>query len=103
MSPVSRRTRDNGVRQALGARRITVLKVVLRDAAILLLTGIAIGLTATVGFASLLRTMLSGTGSRNPRVLVAVCIVVALAGLLAAFLPALRAAGVEPMQALRTD
>src|SRR5207245_11695210 len=53
---------------ALGARRITVLKMVLRDAAVLLLTGIAIGLTATVASASLLRTMLYGTGSRNPQV-----------------------------------
>jgi predicted permease len=103
MYSVSRRTREIGVRLALGARRITVLKMVLRDAAILLLTGIAIGLTATVASASLLRTMLYGTGSRNPQVLVAVCIVVALAGLLAAFLPALRAAAIEPMQALRTE
>src|SRR6266566_2461693 len=103
MYSVSRRTREIGVRLALGAQRSTVLKMVLRDAAIHLLTGIAIGLTATIASASLLRTMLYGTGSRNPQVLVAVCIVVALAGLLAAFLPALRAAAVEPMQALRTD
>jgi predicted permease len=103
MYSVSRRTREIGVRLALGAQRSTVLKMVLRDAAILLLTGIAIGLTATVASASLLRTMLYGTGSRNPQVLAAVCIVVALAGLLAAFLPALRAAAVEPIRALRTD
>jgi putative ABC transport system permease protein len=47
--------------------------------------------------------MLYGTGSRNPWVLAAVCVVVALAGLLAALLPALRASAVEPMQALRTE
>jgi len=100
---VSRRTREIGVRLALGAQRSTVLKMVLRDAAIRILTGIAIGLTATVASASLFRTMLYGTGSRNPRVLASVCIVVALAGILAALLPALRAAAVEPIQALRTD
>ncbi len=103
MYSVSRRTREIGVRLALGAQRSTVLTMVLRDAAIHLLTGTAIGLTATVASASLLTTMLYGTGSRNPQVLVAGCIVVALTGLLAAFVPALRAAAVEPMQALRTD
>jgi putative ABC transport system permease protein len=103
MYSVSRRTREIGVRLALGANRRTVLKMVLRDAAILLLPGIAIGLTGALVFASVLRTMLYGTGSRNPWVLAAVCVVVALAGLLAALLPALRASAVEPMQALRTE
>jgi len=77
--------------------------MVFRDAAILLLTGIAIGLGATVECASVLRTTLYGTGSRNPQVLMAVCIVGALAGLLATLLPALRAAAVAPLQALRSD
>ena len=77
--------------------------MVFRDAAILLLTGIAAGLAATVAFASVLRAMLYGADSRNPQVLAAVCIVVALSGFLATLLPALRAAAVQPLQALRMD
>jgi putative ABC transport system permease protein len=100
---VSRRTREIGVRLALGAQRSTVLKMVLRDAATLLTVGIVIGLTAAIASASVLKTMLYGTGSRDPLVLAAVCIVLAAAGLLAAYLPALRAAAIEPMKALRTE
>ena len=100
---VSRRTREIGVRLALGAQRTAVLSMVLRDAAVLIGLGIGIGIAATLASASLLRTMLYGTGSRNPLVLSAVCLVVALTALLAAYLPALRAAAIEPMQALRME
>jgi putative ABC transport system permease protein len=100
---VSRRTREIGVRLALGAQRTTVLGMVLKDAAVLIGLGIGIGIAATLASASLLRTMLYGTGSRNPLVLSAVCLVVALSAFLAAYLPALRAAAIEPMQALRME
>ena len=100
---VSRRTREIGVRMALGAQRSTVLKMVLREASILLATGIAIGTAAALASASVLRSMLYGTGSRNPVVLIEVCIAVAVAGLLAAYIPAFRAAKVDPMVALRYE
>jgi len=103
MYSVSRRTREIGVRLALGAQRPMVLRMVLRDASLLLASGIAIGLVATLSFASVLKTMLYGTASRDPLVLAAVCAVVAITGLVAAYLPALRAAAIEPMQALRVD
>jgi predicted permease len=103
MYSVSRRTREIGVRLALGAQRAMVLRMVLRDATVLLGLGIAIGLMATLAFASVLKTMLYGTASRDPWVLAAVCGVVAATGLLAAYLPALRAAAIEPMRALRVD
>ena len=100
---VSRRTREIGVRLALGAQRVIVMRMVLREAAILLSAGIAIGLAASLVGGSALKTMLYGTATRDPLVLTAVCIVVALAGLISAYLPALRAAAIEPMEALRTD
>jgi predicted permease len=100
---VARRTREIGVRMALGARRGIVLKMVLRDAAILLGIGIAVGVAASLISASVLQSMLYGTGSRNPLVLTLVCIAVALAGLIAAYVPAFRAASIEPMQALRSE
>jgi ABC-type antimicrobial peptide transport system permease subunit len=77
--------------------------MVLRDAAVLVVVGMAIGITATVASASVLQTLLYGTASRNPVVLMGVCGVVALAGLVAAWLPARRAASVDPMRALRAE
>jgi putative ABC transport system permease protein len=100
---VSRRTREIGVRIALGAQRSTVLKMVLRDASILLASGIAMGMAAALASASVLESMLYGTGSRNPVVLMEVCVAVAAAGLLAAYIPALRAAKVDPLVALRYE
>jgi len=100
---VTRRTREIGVRMALGAERGAVLTMVLRDAAILLGAGIVLGIAAALISASVLRDMLYGTGSRNPLVLALVCAVVALAGVAAAFFPARRAARVDPMVALRYE
>ena len=100
---VSRRTREIGVRLALGAQRAMVMHMVLREAAILLGTGVAIGLVASLAGGSALKTMLYGTTARDPLVLTVVCFVVALAGLISAYLPAMRAAAIEPMEALRAD
>jgi putative ABC transport system permease protein len=100
---VTRRTREIGVRMALGAERGAVLAMVLRDAARLLGAGILLGIAAALGSASVLQGMLYGTGSRNPAVLALVCATVALAGIGAASVPAWRAAKVDPMVALRYE
>lgn len=100
---VARRTREIGLRLALGAERARVMRMVLRDAATLLGAGITIGLVAALFSGSLLTRMLYGAGPRDPLILAAVCAGVATAGLLAAYLPALRAASIEPMEALRTE
>ena len=103
MYSVSRRTREIGVRMALGAQRSMVLIMVLRSAATLLAIGIVIGMVATLASTSALKSMLYGTGSRNPAVLALVCVAVAFAGLIAAYIPALRATKVDPMVALRYE
>jgi putative ABC transport system permease protein len=100
---VARRTREIGLRLALGAQRAVVLRMVLRDAALLVGSGIAIGLVGAFLTGPVLAKMLFGAGPRDPFILSVVCAGVALAGMVAAYVPALRAASIEPMQALRTE
>jgi ABC-type lipoprotein release transport system permease subunit len=100
---VSRRTREIGIRMALGAQRITVLRAILGEAAILLGIGIAIGITVSLASASLLKDMLYGTTAHDPLVFAWVVVVVAASGLIAAYFPAYRAASIHPIQALRDE
>ena len=100
---VSRRTREFGVRIALGASRSTVLSMVLKEAVVLLAVGLALGLTASLATERLLQSALFGASSFDPTVLGLSALLVALTGLLAAYLPARRATKVDPMVALRYE
>lgn len=100
---VSRRTREIGVRMALGAQRASMLRMILLDAAILLSSGIAIGTACALASTSILESMLYGIGARDSKIIASVCFALALVGMLAAYVPAWRAARVDPMVALRYE
>jgi predicted permease len=100
---VARRTREIGVRMAIGAQRVDILRMVLREAGLLLGVGLGVGLAASLAGAQLLRSLLFGIAPRDPIMLAAMCGVLLLTGLFAAWWPASRAAATEPMQALRME
>jgi len=100
---VSRRTREIGVRMALGAQRGTVYSMVMRQAGGLTLVGLAIGLVGSVGASLLMRKLLFGVQAWDAPTLAGVALLLGLASMAASFLPARRAASVNPMDALRAE
>ena len=100
---VSRRKREIGLRMALGACGSDVSREVVRSAARLILAGSAIGVLCAVLGARVLESFLYGVGPRDPAVIVAAPVVLAVIALLASMGPARRAASVEPMAALRQE
>jgi len=100
---VSRRTREIGVRMALGARRGDVLRMVLGSGLRLASVGIALGLAGALAASRLLGSLLFDTSPINPLIFCLAAALLAATAVVASFLPARRAASVEPMQALRTE
>ncbi len=100
---VSERTREFGVRMALGATRGWVLRMVLRQGLVLIACGLALGLVAAAVFSKALSAYLFDTPPRDPFVLAAVALVFVVAGLLACLGPARRATGVDPLVALKAE
>jgi predicted permease len=100
---VSQRTREIGVRMALGAQRGTVYQMVMRQAGWLTLIGVTFGLACAIGTSMLMRNVLFGVAAWDVPTLALVAGVLAAASLLASFLPARRAASVNPCEALRAE
>jgi putative ABC transport system permease protein len=98
---VEQRTSEIGVRMALGANRGQVTKLVLRGAFLQIGIGLAIGIPAAIGAGRLMTTQLFGVKPWDPIMLALAVLMLSLAAVLASVIPARRAAGVEPMVALR--
>lgn len=100
---VSQRTREIGVRMALGAQRGAVYRLVMRQAGWLIGAGLAIGLVCAVGTSLGMRSLLFGVQAWDAMTLGGVGVLLGLASLAASFLPAHRAASVNPVEALRAE
>jgi macrolide transport system ATP-binding/permease protein len=100
---VSQRTREIGVRMALGAQRAAVYRLILKEAGWLIAIGIVIGLGCSIAAATLMRGLLFGVRSWDLPTLAAVTILLAVSAFLASYFPARRAASINPVDALRAE
>jgi ABC-type antimicrobial peptide transport system permease subunit len=100
---VTQRTREIGVRMALGAQRSSVYRLVMRQAGWLTVAGLAIGLVCSVGASLFMRNLLFGVQAWDAVTLSCVAVLLGLAAMGASFMPARRAASVNPVEALRAE
>jgi len=100
---VNRRTREVGIRMALGAKRRDVLLLILKNASLLVVSGLVLGFACTWIATRLLKSFLFGVSQHDPFTVATVSALLLVCGLIAAFVPARRAASIDPMQALRTE
>ena len=100
---ISRRTMEIGVRMALGAQRREVLRMVLLESFSVAAVGLSVGIPASLAAATTLRSMLYGLSSSDPLTILVAFAGITMVTLAAAFLPAHRAASIDPMRALRME
>jgi hypothetical protein len=100
---VARRTSEIGVRLALGARPDRIVRDIIREALLVALAGLALGLPIALAASTLVRSRLFGMSAADPATIAVVIVALTIAAVAAALVPALRAAGIDPMRALRCD
>jgi predicted permease len=100
---VSQRTRELGVRMALGAERADILWLILRHALVLLAAGVAIGLATAWAASGIMRSFLYGLSRYDAATIVLIVLALGVCGVAASYLPARRAAAIDPIEALRTE
>jgi putative ABC transport system permease protein len=100
---VSQRTREIGVRMALGARPASMLHVFIRQGVLLAVIGVGVGLAAAVGLTRLMSSLLFGVSAVDPLTYAAVSALLMAAAVVASYLPARRAMAIDPVQALRGE
>ncbi len=100
---VARRTSEIGIRMALGATRSSVVSMVLRGALWQICVGLVLGIPASLYAGYLMKTLLYGVESYDPIAIAGAPLMLVICAIAAGFIPARRAASIEPMQALRTD
>ena len=100
---VARRTREIGIRMALGAQASAVLKMIMREGSIMLASGVAVGLLLSMAIAKIVSGILYEVGALDPIAFTAAPLILAAAALVATWLPARRATQINPIQALRAQ
>jgi ABC-type antimicrobial peptide transport system permease subunit len=100
---VSQRTREIGIRMALGAQRTEVTRMFVRYGLTLAAIGIGCGLAAAVALTRVMASLLFEVSPMDPATYAAVCVSLAAAAMLASYVPALRATRVNPVTALRAE
>jgi ABC-type antimicrobial peptide transport system permease subunit len=100
---VARRTQEIGIRIALGASRTNVLRLILRETMVLVGAGVAAGVMAALALGRLVESQLFGIKANDPMVLMLAIGVIVAVTVLAGYIPARRATGIDPMNALRYE
>jgi predicted permease len=100
---VAQRTREVGIRMALGANQTSVATLVIKQGMLLAMAGILAGVPAAIGFNRLVRSRLAGIGGQDAAGIIAISALLVLVTLMACWIPARRAARIDPIQALRCE
>ena len=100
---VARRTNEIGIRMALGAQRLNIVNMVLGEAGLLLVIGLAVGIGLALVLSKTASSLLFGLKPRDPLTILLAVLGLAAVAILASYIPARRAAGLDPMVALRNE